>query len=78
MTPRQFSALLKRHKQKLERERVLVASLQCVIANFSICRPKEPLTVDYFLGRGKPELTDDEIAKSFAFLWSTNVVKQKR
>jgi hypothetical protein len=62
MTPRQFFALLKRHKQHQERERVLVASLQCVIANFSMCRPTEPLTVDDFIERGKPERSNEEIA----------------
>jgi hypothetical protein len=66
MTPRQFSALLKRRKQILERDRVLVASLRCVIANLSMCRPKEPLTVDDFLGTSKPERRDTDMAEFIA------------
>jgi hypothetical protein len=66
MTPRQFSVLLRRHKQRLRREQCLIASLQCVTANFSICRPKEPFTVEDFMPTRKRERTEDEIAEDFA------------
>ena len=69
LTFRQLDHLLKRHKQHIERERTLVASLQAVIINFSMCRPKEPVTVDDLLGKPKPEMTDDEFAESFAAAW---------
>jgi hypothetical protein len=63
LTPRQFDSLPKPHGRNLERERVLVTSLQTVRANFSMCRPKEPLTADDLLGRAKPERSDSDLAE---------------
>ena len=68
LTPRQLSALLRRHKQRLDRDNYLAGIVASTTANFSMARPKEPLSADDFmLGRKPPkELTDDEIAEDFA------------
>jgi hypothetical protein len=67
LTPRQFSALLRRHKQALDRSNYLVGILASVTANFSMARPDPPLSSeDFMLGRKVKEPTDDEIAESFA------------
>jgi hypothetical protein len=66
LTPRQYSALVKRHRQHLDRERTLVASIQAVLINFSMRAPKEAITVDDLLGKPKPELTDEEISAKIA------------
>lgn len=67
MTGRQLSALTRRHKQASEREHYLVGLLASVTANFSMCRPKEPLTPsDFMPNRKEKERTDLEVAQDFA------------
>jgi hypothetical protein len=48
---------------------------QCVIANFSMCRPKDPLTIDDFTRRGKPDLSDAEIEADIAAKFQILAVK---
>ena len=38
------------------------AAIQAAIINFSMCRPKEPITINELMGVPKPEETEDEIA----------------
>jgi hypothetical protein len=45
----------------------MIAGLESVICNFSMCRPKEPFTAEDFMpSRPKRERTDQEIAEDFA------------
>jgi hypothetical protein len=68
LTGRQLSALMRRLKAGKDREHMLVGIIASTTANFSMCRPKEPLTVaDFMPGRGKPRIiTEDEIAEDLA------------
>lgn len=49
MTPRQLSALLKRHKREQERQEFLFAQVIANTVNFSMCRPKQPTTPKQFM-----------------------------
>jgi hypothetical protein len=49
MTPRQLSALLKRHKREHERQEFLFAQVVSNTVNFSMCRPKQPVTPKQFM-----------------------------
>jgi hypothetical protein len=67
LTPRQFSALLHRHKQALDRSNYLVGMLASVTANFSMAHPDPPLSAsDFMLDRKVKEVTDDDVAEDFA------------
>jgi len=64
MTGRQLSALTRRHKHAQDRQQWLVGLLASVTANFSMSRPKEPLTPDDFMpSRHRAPETDEEIAE---------------
>ena len=67
MTFRQLSALIRRHKQANERQQFLAGIIASTTANFSMCRPKEPLSAsDFMPTRKQPDRTDDDIAADFA------------
>ena len=67
LTPRQFSALLHRHKAHLDRDNYLVGIVASVTANFSMAHPTTPLSAsDFMLNRKVKEVTDDEVAEEFA------------
>jgi hypothetical protein len=67
LTPRQFHALLHRHKQRLERDNYLVGMVASVTANFSMAHPDPPLSAsDFMLNRRIKEVTDDDVAEDFA------------
>jgi hypothetical protein len=71
LTPRQFSALLHRHRAKLDRDNYLCGIIASVTANFSMARPKEPLSAsDFMLGQKVKEETPTELAERFAFQMS--------
>lgn len=49
MTPRQIHALRKRQLEQMQREELLLAQINCTIANFSFGGAKKPLTPDLFM-----------------------------
>ena len=67
LTPRQFHALLHRHKSRLERDNYFVGLVASVTANYSMCRPDPPFSAsDFMLNRKIKEATDYDIAEDFA------------
>jgi hypothetical protein len=67
LTGRQLSALTHRHKYAQDRQQWLCGLLASVTANFSMCRPKEPLgPQDFMPPRKERERTEQEIAIDFA------------
>ena len=67
MTGRQLSALTRRRKCVKDRENYLVGLLASVTANFSMARPKEPLTPqDFMPSKPQKERSEEEIAQEFA------------
>ncbi|MGA2650421.1 MAG: hypothetical protein ABSF28_07850 [Terracidiphilus sp.] len=68
LTPRQFSALLHRHKANRDWVNYMVGILASTSANFSMARPKEPLSAsDFMLNRKPEEETGIELAERIAF-----------
>ena len=59
MTPRQVHALLKRQVKTWQREELLVGILASTTANFSFCRPDEPLEAESFMLHKLPEDTEE-------------------
>lgn len=67
LTGKQLSHLIRRHKGSQDRQQLLVGLLASVTANYSMCRPKEPLVpADFMPNRKERERTEDEIAQEFA------------
>ena len=70
MTPRQVHALLKRQVKTWQREELLVGILASTTANFSFCRPDEPLEAESFMLHKIPEdddgLTGEDVMAAFS------------
>jgi hypothetical protein len=76
LTPRQLSALLRRHKQALDRTNYLTGMIASVTANFSMAHPTPPLSAsDFMLGRKVKEPSDDEVAEEFAVKFAVIAVR---
>jgi hypothetical protein len=74
MTYRQFSYLVRRHKQELERQRFLIGIVASVTANYSMCHPEKPLCPADFMATDEKPLTEDEIAEQLALQLSVIAV----
>jgi hypothetical protein len=61
MTPRQVHALLKRQVKTWQREELLVGIIASTTANFSFCRPDEPLLAESFMLHKLPEEDEEEL-----------------
>ena len=70
MTPRQVHALLKRQVIAWQREELLVGIIASTTANFSFCRPDEPLEAESFMLHPPPkedeELTGEAVMAAFS------------
>ena len=70
MTPRQVHALLKRQVKTWQREELLVGIIASTTANFSFCRPAEPLEAESFMLHPIEEdddgLTGEEVMAAFS------------
>jgi hypothetical protein len=71
MTPRQVHALLKRQLATWQREELLVGIIASTTANFSFCRPEEPLDAESFMlhpveKEDEPVLTGEEVMAAFS------------
>jgi hypothetical protein len=70
MTPRQVHALLKRQVRKWQREELLVGIIASTVANFSFCRPDQPIEAESFMmhpfEREADGLTGEEIMAAFS------------
>jgi len=70
MTPRQVHALLKRQVVTWQREELLVGIIASTTANFSFCRPDEPLEAESFMlhpfEQEAAGLTGEEVMAAFA------------
>jgi hypothetical protein len=71
MTPRQVHALLKRQVKTWQREELLVGILASTTANFSFCRPDEPLEAESFMLHPLPAkdaegLTGEDVMAAFS------------
>jgi hypothetical protein len=72
MTPRQVHALLKRQVKSWQREELLVGILASTTANFSFCRPDEPILAEDFMVHKLPEaaepdgLTGEQVMAAFS------------
>ena len=69
MTPRQVHALLKRQVVEWQREELLVGIIASTTANFSFCRPTEPLEAESFMRHPYPSdegLTGEDVMAAFS------------
>jgi hypothetical protein len=71
MTPRQVHALLKRQLATWQREELLVGIIASTTANFSFCRPDQPLEAESFMLHPLPEkdvegLTGEQVMAAFS------------
>jgi hypothetical protein len=70
MTPRQVHALLKRQVIAWQREELLVGIIASTTANFSFCRPDEPLEAESFmlhpLAKEAEGLTGEDVMAAFS------------
>jgi hypothetical protein len=70
MTPRQVHALLKRQVKTWQREELLVGIIASTTANFSFCRPDEPLEAESFMIHKLPDddvnLTGEDVMAAFS------------
>ena len=70
MTPRQVHALLKRQVVTWQREELLVGIIASTTANFSFCRPDEPLAAEDFMLHPIEEdaegLTGEDVMAAFS------------
>ena len=70
MTPRQVHALLKRQVKTWQREELLVGIIASTTANFSFCRPAEPLAAEDFMLHPIEEdaqgLTGEDVMAAFS------------
>lgn len=79
-TPRQLSYLTKRYQCRRDHEFLLAGIISATTANFSMCRPKEPVTPGMFIPGytepEKPEPTEQEIAERVNMLLMPLAVKK--
>ena len=71
MTPRQVHALLKRQVIAWQREELLVGIIASTTANFSFCRPDEPLEAESFMlhpvtPKDAEQLTGEDVMAAFS------------
>jgi hypothetical protein len=70
MTPRQVHALLTRRVKRWQREELLVGIIASTTANFSFCRPDQPLEAEFFmlhpLPKDEGELTGEDVMAAFS------------
>jgi hypothetical protein len=70
MTPRQVHALLKRQVIVWQREELLVGIIASTTANFSFCRPDEPLEAESFMlhppAKETEGLTGEDVMAAFS------------
>jgi hypothetical protein len=71
MTPRMLHALRKRQIEQLQREELLVGIIASTSANFSFCKPEQPLSPELFMLHPFPPqpikpLTGEDIMAAFA------------
>jgi hypothetical protein len=71
MTPRMLHALRKRQLEQLQREELLVGIIASTSANFSFCKPEDPLSPELFMLHPFPQqpikpLTGEDIMAAFS------------
>jgi hypothetical protein len=71
LTPKHIHALRKRQIEHMQREELLVGIISATSANFSFCRPENPLSPEIFMLHPFPPqpikpLTGEDIMAAFA------------
>jgi hypothetical protein len=83
MTPRHIHALRKRQIEQYQREELLVGIISATSANFSFCRPEQPISPETFMLHPLPPepvkpVTGEDIMIAFAHIPKSTLTTEAR